>query len=105
MDEPTSSLTDRETSRLFKVIRDLKQRGISVVFISHKLSEVFEITDRVAVLRDGRNAGEVDAKTGTIEELIKPDGGPGPGLSRRPRGQRQAGPEMLRVEALVARPW
>jgi len=41
-----------------------------VVFISHKLSEVFEITDRVAVLRDGRNAGEVDAKTGTIEELI-----------------------------------
>src|SRR5438445_2483351 len=47
MDEPTSPLTGRETSRLFKVIREIKQRGVSVVLISHKLSEVFEITDRI----------------------------------------------------------
>jgi ABC-type sugar transport system ATPase subunit len=70
MDEPTSSLTEKEAEKLFKVIRELKSRGISVIFISHKLNEVFEITDRMVVLRDGRNAGELDSKTGTMEELI-----------------------------------
>ncbi len=59
LDEPTSSLTERETARLFQVIRDLKAQGISVVYISHRLKEVSEIADRVTVLRDGRNAGEL----------------------------------------------
>jgi inositol transport system ATP-binding protein len=100
MDEPTSSLSDRETSRLFKVIRDLKERGISAVFISHKLSEVFEITDRIVVLRDGRNAGELDGKTGTMEELINRMVGRELG-SRAARATSAApGPEVLRVEGL-----
>jgi ribose transport system ATP-binding protein len=59
MDEPTSSLTQRETERLFQVIRDLKRGGLSVLYISHRLKEVEEIADRVTVLRDGRNAGEL----------------------------------------------
>ncbi len=59
LDEPTSSLTDRETERLFQVIRDLKRDGISVLYISHRLKEVTDIADRVTVLRDGRNAGEL----------------------------------------------
>jgi ribose transport system ATP-binding protein len=59
MDEPTSSLTQRETERLFQVIRDLKRDGLSVLYISHRLKEVQEIADRVSVLRDGRNAGEL----------------------------------------------
>jgi ribose transport system ATP-binding protein len=59
MDEPTSSLTRRETERLFEVIRDLKRDGVSVLYISHRLAEVREIADRVTVLRDGRNAGEL----------------------------------------------
>jgi ribose transport system ATP-binding protein len=59
MDEPTSSLTQRETDRLYRVIRDLKQDGISIVYISHRLKEVEVIADRVTVLRDGRNAGEL----------------------------------------------
>jgi ribose transport system ATP-binding protein len=59
LDEPTSSLTERETARLFDVIRDLQRDGISVVYISHRLKEVEEIADRVVVLRDGRNAGEL----------------------------------------------
>jgi ribose transport system ATP-binding protein len=59
LDEPTSSLTERETARLFQVIRDLKREGISVVYISHRLKEVEIIADRVTVLRDGRNAGEL----------------------------------------------
>ena len=104
MDEPTSSLTDRETSRLFKVIRDLKQRGVSVVFISHKLSEVFEITDRIAVLRDGRNAGEVDAKTGTMDELINRMVGRELGSRAARVGTAVPGPEILRVEGLSGPP-
>lgn len=59
LDEPTSSLTERETARLFEVLRDLKQAGISILYISHRLKEVEEIADRVTVLRDGRNAGEL----------------------------------------------
>jgi ribose transport system ATP-binding protein len=60
MDEPTSSLTLSETGVLLTVIADLKRRGISVVFISHRLSEVEACADRVVVLRDGRVAGALD---------------------------------------------
>jgi ribose transport system ATP-binding protein len=59
MDEPTSSLSQRETDRLFQVIRDLKRDGVSVLYISHRLKEVEVIADRVTVLRDGKNAGEL----------------------------------------------
>jgi ribose transport system ATP-binding protein len=59
MDEPTSSLTERETQLLFEIIRNLKASGVSVIFISHRLNEVFTIADRVQVLRDGNNAGEL----------------------------------------------
>jgi ribose transport system ATP-binding protein len=69
MDEPTSSLTQRETDRLYQVIRDLKRDGISIVYISHRLKEVEVIADRVMVLRDGRNAGEL-AKTEINHEAM-----------------------------------
>jgi ribose transport system ATP-binding protein len=59
LDEPTSSLTDRETECLFQVLRDLKGNGISIVYISHRLKEVQAIADRVTILRDGRNAGDL----------------------------------------------
>jgi ribose transport system ATP-binding protein len=59
LDEPTSSLTERETDRLFQVMCDLKSQGISIIYISHRLKEVTAIADRVVVLRDGRNAGEL----------------------------------------------
>jgi ribose transport system ATP-binding protein len=55
MDEPTSSLTEKETEILFDVMRSLKAQGVSIIFISHRLEEVFEISDRVTVLRDGRH--------------------------------------------------
>ncbi len=59
MDEPTSSLSQRETDNLFEIIRALNSRGVSIVYISHRLSEVEALSDRVVVLRDGRNAGEL----------------------------------------------
>ena len=59
MDEPTSSLTLTETDRLLELVLELKKQGVSIVYISHRLSEVEHIADRVVVLRDGKNAGEL----------------------------------------------
>jgi ribose transport system ATP-binding protein len=67
MDEPTSSLSQHETETLFRVIRELRGRGVSVVYISHRLGEVKQLADRVVVLRDGRNAGELAG------DAIQPD--------------------------------
>jgi ABC-type sugar transport system ATPase subunit len=103
MDEPTSSLSEKETERLFGVIRELKARGTAVIFISHKLGEVFAITERIVVLRDGRNAGEVDARTGTMPELITAMVGRELAASA-PRRPTEPGPEILRVEGLSGPP-
>jgi ABC-type sugar transport system ATPase subunit len=103
MDEPTSSLTDKETDRLFKAIRELKQRGTAVIFISHKLGEVFAITERIVVLRDGRNAGEIDSRTGTMAELITAMVGRELAASA-PRRPTEVGREILRVEGLSGPP-
>jgi len=59
MDEPTSSLSQRETEHLFRVIGDLRSKDVAVVYISHRLGEVSEVAERVVVLRDGRNSGEL----------------------------------------------
>ena len=55
MDEPTSSLSQKETETLFDVVKELRQKGISVIYISHRLGEVIELADRVTVFRDGEN--------------------------------------------------
>ncbi len=104
MDEPTSSLTDRETEHLFRVIRELKARGTSVVFISHKLNEVFQITDRVVVLRDGKNAGGLDSKQGTIDQLISLMVGRDLGSFAAEHRTTAPGAEVLRVEHLSGGP-
>ncbi len=70
MDEPTSALAGQEIRSLFDIMRDLKSRGISIVFISHKLNEVLEITDRVICLRDGRNSGEVETRSVNEDALV-----------------------------------
>jgi ribose transport system ATP-binding protein len=61
LDEPTSALSDREARRLFQIIRDLVGSGVAIVYVSHRLSEVLEIADRISVLRDGRLVGTVRA--------------------------------------------
>jgi len=71
MDEPTSSLTQRETERLFAVIAELKRSGVAVVYISHRLLEVQEIADRVVVLRDGRNSGELAREEITHRRMVE----------------------------------
>ena len=70
MDEPTTSLTDEEASNLFDVIRMLKAQGICIIYISHRMDEIFQICDSAIVMRDGRLAGHMDIATGTREQLI-----------------------------------
>lgn len=70
MDEPTSSLTDRESAILFKIMSDLRERGISVIFITHRLDEIFQVADRVSVLRDGQSVGTKEIKDTNKAELI-----------------------------------
>jgi len=71
MDEPTSALSETEVNRLLGIMRDLKRDGMGVIFISHRLEEVLTICDRVTVLRDGHNAGTVDAKDASEDSLIR----------------------------------
>ena len=70
MDEPTTALTDVETDNLFKVINKLKGEKMGIVYISHRINEIFQICDRIAVLRDGKYIGEVMTKDITKDDLI-----------------------------------
>jgi ribose transport system ATP-binding protein len=71
MDEPTSSLTQTETDRLFDVVRELKKQGVAVVYISHRLAEVRQIADRVVVLRDGKYAGDLKRDEISHDNLVR----------------------------------
>ncbi len=70
MDEPTSAITDREVEKLFEIIRKLKEQNKAIVYISHKMDEIYELTDRITVLRDGKLIGSVDTKDVTSDQLI-----------------------------------
>jgi len=100
LDEPTSVLTAAETEDLMKIIRNLKVQGISCIYISHKLDEVFKLCDRVVVLRDGRFINqhlksEVYNSSKIIEEMIGRDL-----KSMYPQVEHRIGEEVLRIEAL-----
>ncbi len=71
MDEPSSSLTETETEHLFRIIRDLTARGVAVIYISHKMSEIFQIADDVSVMRDGKMLGTWPASELDEDKLIK----------------------------------
>ena len=70
LDEPTSSLTAPEVEKLFKMMRQLKSQGISLIYISHKMDEIFEICDQISVLRDGSLVMTKDSKDTNMNELI-----------------------------------
>ncbi|NPV87328.1 MAG: sugar ABC transporter ATP-binding protein [Anaerolineae bacterium] len=71
LDEPTASLTHTETMALFSLLRRLRERGISIIYISHRMEEVFQIADRVTVLRDGKNIITEDIQNLTIQQVIE----------------------------------
>jgi ribose transport system ATP-binding protein len=70
MDEPNSSLSETETERLFELIRELKTRGIAIIYVSHKLDEVLEISDRITVFRDGSYVGTVNTAEASEDMII-----------------------------------
>ena len=71
MDEPTAALSEHEIQRLFAMVAKLKQSGVAIIFISHRLSEVFEIGDRITVLRDGKKVGSVRPSETTPDALVR----------------------------------
>jgi methyl-galactoside transport system ATP-binding protein len=71
LDEPTSSLTEREVKKLFAIVRNLVSKGVSFIYISHKMDEVFQVCDQVSVLRDGQMIMTKDVKATNMDELIK----------------------------------
>jgi L-arabinose transport system ATP-binding protein len=99
-DEPTSSLTDDEARRLFAVIRRLRADGVSVIYISHRLPEIIELADRIAVLRDGRLVGIVTAEEASEEAITHLMVGRDlSGLFRRSR--RTVGEDILTLDRLT----
>ena len=70
MDEPTSSLTETEVSHLFNIIRKLKAEGVAIIYISHKMEEILEISDEITIMRDGKYIGTWDSKDMTTDMII-----------------------------------
>ncbi|MDR1177830.1 MAG: sugar ABC transporter ATP-binding protein [Spirochaetaceae bacterium] len=101
MDEPTSSLTEHEVSSLFEIIRRLRQEGVAVIYISHKIEEILSISDEVSILRDGRHVGTYEAGTLTTDLIIKYM--VGRDLSNRfPPKDNVPGEVLLKVESLTS---
>jgi ABC-type sugar transport system ATPase subunit len=71
MDEPTSAITEAEVERLFRIIKDLTAKGITIIYITHKMDEVFKITDEITVLRDGKVIGTVNTSETSRDKLIE----------------------------------
>jgi len=104
MDEPTSSLSTKETEALFAVVKDLRERGVSVIYISHRLGEVRELADRVTVLRDGQNAGDLPASEITHDKMVNLM--VGRDVSQfYARQQHPTGDVLLEVRDLVTPTW
>lgn len=104
LDEPTSSLARREIETLFRIIRQLTQEGVSVIYVSHRLEEVFEICDRITVLRDGEHIITTDTSSLNHAELVQLILGRQVEEMVRGDAMRAVGPELLRVEGISLRP-
>jgi len=102
LDEPTSSLNDREVEHLFKIIQKLKARGCGIIYISHKMEEILRISDDITVMRDGRHIATERAENMTMDKIIKLM--VGRELTNRfPEKTNRVGDVSLRVENMSAR--
>jgi ABC-type sugar transport system ATPase subunit len=100
MDEPTSSLAVRESEHLFQLLGKLKQRGITVIYVSHRLEEIFRLCDTVTVLRDGRQVATEDIKVTNPDRVIHQMVGREVAQYSSEHLRRELGDELLRVENL-----
>lgn len=101
-DEPTSSIMQHEKEMLFQNIRMLKEQGLGIVYITHKLDEVFELTERVIVFRDGKRVGTVDPKQSSLKEITELMIGRSINEYFR-KNKAIPGNEILRVEGLSSK--
>ena len=99
MDEPTAALTQSETEVLFEVINSLRAKGVSIVYISHRMEEIFELCDRITILRDGQYIGTEYIKDITMDDVVQMMIGREIG-ERYPKRDCEIGSEVLRVEGL-----
>lgn len=100
MDEPTSALSAAEVEVLFRVIRELKSRGVAIIYISHKLEELLQIGDYITILRDGRKVAEEEAKNVNVPWLIEKMVGRNP-ANLFTRKEHQLGNVLLKVEDMT----
>ncbi|MGA2268293.1 MAG: sugar ABC transporter ATP-binding protein [Bryobacteraceae bacterium] len=103
MDEPTAPLAEKDAEALFRTIRHLRERGVSVIFISHRLKEIFQVADRVTVLRDGKRVLTTEVSGASLEDVVRAM--VGPELSDRPAFEPVAAVEVeeaMRVEGPIA---
>ena len=100
MDEPTAALTQSETKILFEVIKSLREKGVSIVYISHRMEEIFELCDRITVLRDGTYVDTRYIKDINMDDIVQMMIGRTIG-ERFPKRDVQIGEEVLRVEGLT----
>jgi ABC-type sugar transport system ATPase subunit len=101
LDEPTSSLTDDEVASLFALVRNLRDEGVAIIFVSHRLKEVFDLADRITVLRDGRTVGEAPAAELDRPALIQLMVGRALEEMEPPAVQERSGPSALRLRGLT----
>lgn len=104
LDEPTSSLTLGEARHLFRVVRQLATQGVAIIYVSHRLGEIFEIADRVTVLRDGRVTGTRTISETTPDELIQLEVGRALSFTPDPNRPTSDAPVLLEVTDLAADP-
>lgn len=100
LDEPTSALSDTETEDLFRLIRRFKANGVSIIYISHRLNEIFEVADSVMIMRDGRNVARRKISETCTEELVRDMVGREIKDMYPKRGNISIGKEIFRVENL-----
>ncbi len=101
MDEPTAALTQSETEGLFKLIKSLREKGVSIVYISHRMEEIFELCDRITVLRDGAHVGTENIKDIDMDDIVRLMIGREIGERYPKREGVKIGKEMLKVEGLT----
>ena len=99
LDEPTAALTNREIEALFQVIASLKEKGVGMIYISHRMEEIFQVSDRITVLRDGQYVGTVETAKTSMDELVRMMVGREI-TDRFPKVEVKPGEERLRVENL-----
>lgn len=100
MDEPTAALTERETETLFKVMKSLREKGVSIVYISHRMEEIFELCDRITILRDGTYIGTEEISKIDMDGVVRMMIGREIG-ERFPKRDAKIGDVVLKVEGLT----